>query len=680
MSDDNLLVPLIGVGRQEEAQDLDPESQFGAAVPKSELPEAKNYANDEKCIRFFQDDIYRTMDWTRSNRTNLEEEWNAIRRMTMLHHDSGQKYKGRSNAYLPVYSRILTTLVSSLSTGLFPSDEYMDVSVREGGDPRRADPVKAYLQWEFDHVCRLRAQLKPFLRQYCNYGNSVLKYWYKTQTQKVGRGKRVPSVFDPAGQSIPTFRKVRTYDGLAVSTRSLMYWYIYPLTAVGLEDATLVFEDVDTPRSFIQDMARKGKWLNKEEALNAPEVSNHSANRSTLLSEAGEAGQSDLDLGTSEVGGVRTITEIWTYMPLPSSAYTDDEEVGSPLPVCIHAAGITPLSITRNPFWHQRPPYLFTAQNQEPGFVYGNGFGRVCRGLQYLVNDFANQTNDCGIYGLNPIVKVNPGLLAGPLPPIRPGVVWNMTDVNAGVQFDRPPVEQTQYGMQLLSQYIGMAQDFGGAPPVLQGSGAGKGARTATGAQILQFNAQQPLADVVEDIEMDVMIPLMFGTWINAQQYRDRAVMTRVAGVDIKVSPQDLDIDPEFRWLASSQAANAQQRNQQAMSLLQGIIPVYPLLQQAGYSVDPAALIKRVFSGMGFRGFDEFIKKNPMAAMGPMGIDPNGPSAPQSGAPGPVPPSDRVRSTVEQAGGATDQIAPGEGEDFMSMRAEADLLAGGFGG
>src|SRR6202012_4223415 len=100
-----------------------------------------------------------------------------------------------------------------------------------------------------------------------------------------------------------------------------------------------------------------------------------------------------------------------------------------------------PIFVGRNPFWHQRPPYLYARMNVEPGFFYGYGFGRVVRGLQYLTNDFANQTNDVGIIGLNPYTLVNTSMLAGPLRPLKPGAAIETTNVNEAVKWDRPPVE-----------------------------------------------------------------------------------------------------------------------------------------------------------------------------------------------------------------------------------------------
>jgi hypothetical protein len=306
-----------------------------------------------------------------------------------------------------------------------------------------------------------------------------------------------------------------------------------------------------------------------------------------------------------------------------------------------------------------------------PGLFYGHGFGKKVRPLQYLTNDFANQTNDVGIYGLNPVVKRIPSKMAGPLRPLAPGVVWDVQEMDA-ISFDRPPIEQVGTGMQMMNMYLGMGQDFGGAPPILQGS---KGGKTATATQALQRNAMGPIQDTVEDIEQDIMLPLMWGCWKLCQQYMPDDVMMRVGGESVRVKKEDLDIDPDFIWLASSQAMNAQQRAQQAMGLMQALPPLMPLIMQNGYKVDPVPLIRRVYTdGFGFRGFDAFISEaapqDPTAQMAMAGGMP-------PGATGAVEGPEGIRSTVEQSNEPVldSSMVPGEGDDFAQVREEADDLS-----
>lgn len=640
---------------------------FGAANPTLLLPPDENFAADSDVLTQLMNDIVPVIEWTRHQRRPLEEEWNAIRRMELLVHDENRRYKGRLDTYLPVYSRILGTLISSLSRGLFPSDEYMDVVDRDGMNDQNAKATKHYLQWEFETNARLRANVKPFLRQFVNYGTGVIKYWYRKEERK-----EVRLSLQGAMQKflMPTHAKYAN-DGLTVSARNLLNFYIYPLTAGSLAECTLVFEDIDVPRKTVLAKVANKLWINGDEALAGARPSNYISNQNELFSDGANTSPTHDALGRSPVGDIRVITEVWTYLSLPRRAYLQDEVPGTPVPVKITLAGHVPMEVRRIQTYSQKPPYLVARQNADSGLFYGYGAGRQVRQLQYLINDFSNQTADCGAYSLNPIVKVNPGLLAGPLRPLAPGVVWPMTDVNQGAVFDRPDIELVNYGLGMVNQFIGMAQNFSGAPPVLQGT---KGAGTATATQILQHNATQPLQDTVEDIELDVLVELMHGAWLLAQQYRDQEVIAMVAGQPITITPEMLVLNPEMRWLASSQAANQQQRAQQAISLMQSVAPLVPLLMQQGYVVDFASLIQKVYSdGFGFRGFDQFIYKAQAMPGGPMFGQPmpSGVQAEQG---------DRVRSALEQVAGEGVEMAPGEGGAFGEVRANADDLAAMMGG
>lgn len=648
----------------------DQPNAFGNAIPKQYLPKAKNYASDENVMRDILTEICPVIDYCRTNRQGLEDEWRQIRNMELLNHDENRKYLGRSEAYLPLYSRVLGTRASALSKALFPSDEYMDCVEYNGSTTERARNAKGYVQWELERNAKIRSIMKPFLRQLDSYGNSPLKYTYRSKKRYEGT---VKSVIQGLGdRPRPQFGEVN-YDGLYLSVRSIFDFYIYPLTADSIDEATLVFEDIQMPMMEIESLgrgSREDRWVNIDKALNGGPSPYYEVKQVEKSYAHGQHHTSQ-DVDTS-VGRTRTIQEIWTYMVLPAEAYLPGEDKECPLPVVIHlTSDYWPLCVMRNPYFHQRPPYRFQRENVEPGLIYGYGTGKIIRHLQYQANDFQNQTNDCGNQLLNPIIKRNPAMMAGPMRGIRPGQVWDVTDVDAAIKFERPPFEMLQYGMQMVAQLLNAGQDFAGAPPLMSGMKGG-GASTATTTSIMQRNSLNPIQDQVEDIEQETMVPLLYGTWRNGQQFREEGAMVVLAGGAFEMTPEQFAFDAVFRYLASSQAVNSQQRNQMAIQFLQGVMPLIPHLMQLGYVVDPASVIRRIYSdGLGFRGFDEFIKKA-QGAPGQMQMQPGQPPPPgvqqEQG--------DRIRSALEQVAGAGGaEMAPGEGEDFMDVRNGADQMA-----
>lgn len=638
---------------------------FGFETPRPQLPRIRNCALDPFVAAQVDREIMPVIFWVRANRVTLEEEWRAISRMEMQLHDGGRRYFGRSDSYLPVYARNRQSYTSALSRGLFPSDEYMDVADRND-DYEKALAVKNLLQWEFERVARLRSVIKPFVSCLASFGNAPLKIAWK----HAAKGKN---------GNIRQFATNR-YSGLRVSPRHPLQVYVYPTSANTLDECTMLFEDIEVTRQQILEMGDKNGWVNIPSALRAPISPNYNVNQSDIHSNIyGLTPPTTNVLAGLKLGDVQVLTEVWTYLVLPKDQYLEDEDVGDAVPCQLILAGNVPIWVSRNPFFHQQPPYRWARMNTFPSLFYGYGIGRISRPMQYLVNDFANQANDVGIYSLNPIVMVNAGLVHGGLRPLAPGVPWYVGDVDKAVKFQYPPTELIGVGLQAMNQWISMEKDLGGTPDVMQGLSAGKGARTATGAQILQQNTMAPLQDVVEDLEYDIFEPLMYMTWVMEQQFREDAIEIAVAGRSLTVDPADLVIDPEMMWMAANQSTNRQQRSQAAMQFAQTIQQAAMMLIQQGYVPDIVPILRKVWSdGLGFRNFDSIITANPQKAQQLLMQQQQQEQQPdQTQAPG-----DRVRSTLEQVTGQANanDMAPGEGEAFGEVRDGADELSSMLGG
>lgn len=684
--DRHIEVPLVTLTKDQEAagevQGLSMADMARQGAQFRLPPVDKNYAEHPDVKRQVAQSLSPTVDWVRRDRMTLESEWRAIMRMEWQVHDEGRKYVGRSNSYLPIFARINQTLVSSLSRGLFPSDEYMDVSDRSASpDLDKAKATKTYLQWEFERVGQVRRKIKPFLRSLSSFGNAPLKFWYAKDVREEGR-----RVKTDAGLA-PQFQPMARMEGLRVSPRNLFNWYVYPYTAESLDEAVLVFEDINMPQQFIEELVARGQFLNGADALRAPEPDTHQTNESVrLTSLLGLSTSQASPMQGTQLGATRTLTECWTFLKLPRDAYMSGENPDDAVPVKVVLAGIVPVEVRRNPFWHQRAPYLFGRLNAQAGLIYGYGNGRMARSLQYMTNDFANQTLDTASLNLNPITIVNPSYMAGPLRPLSPGVTWYMTDVKEGVRFESPDLGVIDGGLQMVNWLQGLTMDLSGAPPAIQGSSAGGSAKTATGAQILQHNAMQPLQDIVEDIEWDVMNPLMYGTWINAQQYRDESVMALVGGGPMKIDPDMLMIDPEMRYLASSQAMNQMQRAQQLMAYFTNMLmPAAPMLMQQGVLVNPLSILKRTLAdGLGFRIPPDLFQQMPMMPGAPSGMNVN-PNNPMGMDPNAMQmQGNMMQSAVAQANGIPDSGAvgmePGEDGAFQDVRDQANEQAAMMGG
>lgn len=586
-----------------------------------DTPQAKVNVAANALVREKLNDVWDIIRRVKSRRSELEDEWLAIQRMSVLDHDEGKKYNGRSNAYLPVYARARKTLISAICKGLFPSDEYMDVADRENGESEEAKAVKTVIQYEFECSARIRSKIKPFIGQFVDFGWSPLKRWYRTDKILKPKRMRVRQGVIPNLQT--------TYDeGFTISARSAFNVVVYPEWAEEKRDLQIEAERIDVPVSYVNAMASGSnpRWLNVKEALEAgSSLDNFDwMNQSTMYDVSSIPNVTEFRNKTDSHVSSVIIVEAWFRMVLPKEQYAPDEDSTLPVPTRAVFVNGVPVMCRRNTFYDQQSPLEYAADNQIAGSFYGSGAGRLVRSLQYLANDFANQTNDVGIYGLNPITLVNTNYFSGPVDNLRPGKVYRTRDVEQAMKFVKPDVEIVQYGQTLLSQIVTMAQDGSGAPQILQGT---KAASTATGSQLQMQGAQNPIQDTIEDLETQVMVPCMKAAWELNVQFRNKPLLRTMLGEKVSILPADINIDPEYRFLSSSQAMNRQARQQGLMMFAQLMQPLLPLLQQQGKTVDPVPILQKAWTdGLGNRGFDKVIIPIPMQpgmpGMPPPGMQP----------------------------------------------------------
>lgn len=639
----------------------------------------RNYAHDANVHAWVQAELAGLIPHIQALRQSLEEEWREIRRASMLQHDANQKYVGRSNVYIPQWAKALDTLVTQTINGVFPSDETISVKSTLGGEEGDAQAVADYILYEFAKQAKVRVNLQGAIRNFWEYGTGVIKDWYAKELVKLSRREfRRRGRGDAFADSIPDLVSTFDAEGYRISSRNLFNVYVWPFSAESPEDATLIFETINVPFKFIDQQVRAGRWRaeDAEQVKGGSWNPTHEYNQMQAMLDSTNINATSTISPTpgQELGQTRVVVEAWCDIPLPASAYSRDEDPGYPLPCKVVLSGTTVLEVRRNPFFHQKPPFLFLRARREGGAFYGKGNGFFARQLQYLVNDLGNQMNDNGTYALNPVAFMNVNLIAGPPPAIHPGAVFSVLGDGA-IRFDRPPAEQIQHGLALLGLWRAMSDDVSGAPPIMQGTNAGKGARTATSSQILQRNASQPLQAVVADIEEFWMVPLMRRCWLAGQQYRSSDVFARVAGRDIRVAPQQLVGDYDFAWLASNQTVNAQARAAQANQFLAAVMNplAVQLLQQQGKQLNLVPIFRRLWTdGLGYRNFDEIVSDAGMPMMGmgmpgPMGGGEGGPEMAEGSG---------DRSAIPGSG----EMVPGEGEDFSAVRQGADSMAAGMGG
>lgn len=573
--------------------------------------ETINYASDDRVRRRITKEIIPLVDAIRSNRQALNQQWHTLLKVWTLEHEN-PGYSGRSNVYMPAGKKVVETIISQLVSGTFPGEDNFGVTARDPGLMEQALTVKEVLKHRIESTAKLRTAAEPFYRQLVLTGNSPVKVQYKRKVIKHSRDRR-------------GLKPCVLFDSPVFDPIDAANFYVYPETVNRLSDAEIVFEDFTLPLATIMKRARDG-FYDKGEA----EVSGKGQGRSSrieaenakLAAQGLNAGQYDSRGGWSRVDG----TEIWMDFD-PKADSKEEEENPEPFVITVTSSGHV-LRAIRNPYWHKQPPFLLGRMGTVQGRIYGTGFVEAIRQLNILLNDQTNQSMDSATYTLNPVVITNPNYVLGALSQMEPGVQWLVSDINAAIRFDRPPGDLIQGGSILMAQTQAWINDFGGAPPVLQGGAApGRAFKTATGVGTAQRNAALPLQEIVRLCEEDVWSPNLALFNSLDQQFANEDLMVPSDGrrALLRVSPNSLAGDWLYDWMASTQTSNQTVKGSQIAEALNLMAnpQIQMLLKENGVKVNPVPLLKRLYTEVfGFRDVDDMIVTAAMPELGPKGMGP----------------------------------------------------------
>lgn len=639
-------------------------------VPLGLAPDPKtgklpNYATNAKVANRIKSEIVPWVTDVRSRRAGLEEQWRQLLRVWTLEHED-KTYEGDHAIYMPAGKKVVDTLTPQLVSATFPGDDFFGVEAVNAEDARRALWVQTSLRHRLEQA-RVRVKADALYRQLVVTGNCPAKlHWKRQAVRTVRRGRE--------GVGFETPETV-LYDGPAFEVLDAASVYVWPETADSLADATLVFQDLTMPMSALRAKAREGMYIKAavEAATGVSSSSQYEAEQARLESQ-------DLTPPTDTTGAqsgqnLARITEV--YCNFDPDAVSGESET-NPVPFLITITeGGEVLRAIRNPFWHQRPPFVWARMSLYPGRFYGTGFLEGVRNLNILLNGHVNQGMDGIRYVLNPFTLVNPNLMAAPPGPMEPGQQFLVHDLANAMKFDRPADGIINAVATLATQASAWIADYGGAPPVLQGGAApGRAFRTATGVGTAQRNAALPIQEIVHLVEGEVWSEVLFYFHFLEQQYAPDTYFQQMyneAGQIERHSIADLAGDWRYRWLASSQADNRQVKGQQLLQLIQLLSSptVSQALMSRGKAVDLEPLIARLYREVhGFRDFDKVVT----AAGGPPGMPPG--AVP----PGMLPPA--AAPGMESAGnplaGENELLEGNEG--FEETRMEANDLAALLGG
>lgn len=313
--------------------------------------------------------------------------------------------------------------------------------------------------------------------------------------------------------------------------------------------------------------------------------------------------------------GQKTVTvyETWSMLTIDSerrlcrSYYAGDKNI---------------LSCKRNPYWNDKCPVISSRVSSVSGSVKGKSLLEKCESMQLQANDAVNEGMDSAAYALMPIIMTNPekNPRVGSMI-LNLAAIWETSPQDT--QFANFPQLWTQAFEIVAACKNEIFQTLSVTPAMMPGSTGGKAKRNqaemATEQQIDILNT----ADVVTNIEEQILTPLVNWFIELDHQYRDEETTARAYGemgleaAMERIPPIQMNARFEFLWSGVEAAKNAQQIQQQiaGLNVLRGIPPQ----QYPDYTLDITPAIRNMVESLfgpriGPKIFKSKLKAMTMAA------------------------------------------------------------------
>jgi len=553
----------------------------------------------------------------RYDRIRAEEKWQRYYRIWNCELDKNS-YSGRSKIFLAAARQTCETWTSSIIRDFFPaSDDWFQVlNVDEIADEMRADSLEHLFYYFFKKQQKIKSDSIPFIRQLVTYGTSPGKLTFADKDKMV----KALKLIQQNERYKMVNKNVKYQYGPLFRARNLFNFYVWPTTALDVQDCELAWEDIEVSVEHIKEMGSKPinpndkklgtVYVVPEEVYNQTGPTNRGRDwfrfRREKLQRFGLS-QDPSDRWNDLSKNHRNLSELYWTRDIDG---TGEKEW---LITVINDWHV--VRIQENPFWHKKKPFFVPRLIRVIDEFYGRGIMDTIDRVQYMLNDMVNQTMDSVQYELNPITIVDPGSVAySNSIRFHPGAKWLMADPLKSVVFTKP-ASVAQIGFQTLSMLQGFMQDFSGANAAMQGQpavrGRGRAQNTAAGFSTMISQGSLPMTQIIEDLEEQFGEPLLEMSYSLIEQFMDETILLRILGrrgaplIQKEVSIEDIIGNYEFKWMGSIASRNRQILGQQMINFLniaRGLPP--QVLQQVNWPW----LVKKIWTeGLGLQDAQEMF-------------------------------------------------------------------------
>lgn len=531
-------------------------------------------------------------------------------------HDSNA-YRGRNRLYLTTGRRIIENWVQKLKGDMFPpSGKYFQIAPHLVTDDDKVPTLTALYHRFVVKNLRLRQQASPWLRTMVTTGTNFFDMGWEVREALMPM--LVPLVDEATGEMTQRteakVERVLQEVGPTLRPVSPYLMYVWPLTAMRLEDAQVIAED------FLMEQQTLARLAATPIHPKYPDLGNQIERDRVAFQQLREASKIDGDRWQAEQErfrqrGFRSRSEAEAKDPGRPFDVTnimwktqldgDDEPVW--YRVLVTGAG-TLLSLRREIHWDLLPPYLHGVFLRREHEFWGIPLPAVFDHLQYFLNDTLNQTGDGLVFSLNPITAIDPAMVQEPTSVRhKPGARWLVRNPREAISMLEPPKDTAMVGNQMMQTLIALMNDVANVAPY-GGAGItgprsrGRAVNTATGASIITSEAQLQVREVESGLEDDLLNPLLTKMHALTLQCLDRPLLLRLDGrrgaplAQMKIVRTDLLGRFDFQWLGSTTTYNQSVRSQQRLQFLQIVSRIPPeVLQQSNTRVDWIELLEGIW-------------------------------------------------------------------------------------
>lgn len=518
----------------------------------------------------------------RSRRTEIHQTWLHSHRIWAKKRISNQLALASPDDDLQeiafVRKAIERTIVRAQKM-LMPNVKWFEVAAIGDVSDTKLSNVDNFMWYILRKKVKSKTNISQLLRSLVLYGRCHLK----------------TSIAVRNGQVWPTQRVVDPFS-----------FYIYPETAVTLDEADIVFEDFSLSYELYKGLVDTG--MVQDVAVSELTEAQWPDHLTERLSNVGLTHGREKGLPTPDKAGKQqsatpflSLTEAWIHREDKLFQAYIVWNLRQPRIVAFFESA------------YDEPMYKTAVHRALPNEAYGPSIMEDVEGLDDICNRFLRQFNHAvnreqGVYGVDTTQLPRSDNLE-----MSGGALWKFNgDPREAMNFISPPNTSVNQ-LRAFQIILGLINAMGATGTVAEGQ-PGRNMPRAGGAMNNLVNlAMADTQDLSELVEQEVLTPSLGDVYHTVRFIPDSQLIKIPGGLSLtskatNLRKEDLTGEYEFEWVGSLQFQDDQIRAQRMMIFLNLLPQLKPMLQEIGYGFNIAELVQTVWRySLGERGLKNVI-------------------------------------------------------------------------